>query len=549
MATPTRYTQPVLQEYLAKGYWSDTSLSELWDRNAAAVGDAEAIVDSRTRLTWTGAKQWIDRLASNFIQLGLERDEMVVAQLPNCVELSLLRVACEKAGLLLMQLLPALRRGDVEGILKRIEPAAIVVPVEHRGHGYLEMVNDIRPGLSRLRYLFVAGTQAPPGTISLRQVVTAPAAPKYSSGEMANRTIKGTDFFLVIHTSGTTGFPKFAEHPMCSRLSTFKVLADDCRLTGKDTVSIFGPAPASYNGFGYFAAPQFGARTVILERFDAREALAIIQKERITVAGMVPAQLQLMIDEPGFANYDLSSLRVVFCMGSFLPPDLAARAEKMTGATVVNVYGGVDSGAISYASVNDPPGVRFHTVGRPFPGTEIKLCDESGKTVGKGETGIIWARGPCLSSGFYGDPRQTWEVWTSDGWTNTGDIGRFDGGGNLVIMGRAKDVIIRGGQNIYPAEIESLLLAHPGIASVAVVAVPDAIMGEKACAFVVPRDGAELTFEGLVSYLKEKDIASFKLPERLEIVDKMPIVADTQKVDKKALREQLAASPPFSKGD
>ncbi len=531
----------MVRDYTAKGYWNNASLSELWDRNALARGDAEAIVDSRTRLTWGEAKLWIGRLASRFVELGLARDEMIVAQLPNCVELSLLRVACEKAGILLMQLLPALRRNDVEGILKRVEPAGVVVPSERGSHDYLGMINEIRPGLKKLRYLFVSGTEGPPDAISMRQVMTAAAPPKYQPEDLRPRTIPGTEFFLVIHTSGTTGFPKFAEHPMCSRLSTFKVLAQDCGVTSADTVSIFGPAPASYNGFGYFAAPQVGCRTVILERFDARQALNIIQKERITVLGLVPAQLQLMINEPDFKKFDLGSLRVIACMGSFLPPELGARAEETIGCTIINVYGGVDTGAISFVSSKDPPPVRFNTVGRPFPGTEIKLCDEKGRPVTKGGSGVIWARGPCLASGFYGDEQQTREVWTTDGWTSTGDIGEFDPSGNLVIKGRAKDVIIRGGQNIYPAEIESLLFTHPGIFNAAVVAMPDPVLGEKACAYVVLRDGRRFAFEELVSFLKDKDIASFKLPERLEIVDKMPIVADTQKVDKKALQEDIAA--------
>lgn len=530
----------MIAEYTAKGYWSPTPLSELWDRNARISPGVEAIVDSRTRLTWAGARTWIDRLASQLVDMGLERDEMIVAQLPNCVELSLLRVACEKAGVLLMQLLPALRRNEVEGILERVEPAGVVVPQTHGDRDYLGMIRDIRSCLPRLRHIFVDRGRPPPGAVSLREVMETAAALR-SPAELSRRTIPGTDFFLVIHTSGTTGFPKFAEHPMCSRLSTFRHLAGEYGITAGDTVSILGPAPASYNGFGYFAAPAVGARTVILERFDARETLRTIEKERITVLGLVPAQLQMMLNDPDFRRHDLSSVKIVCCMGAPLPRELAVAAEAAISACrVVQSYGGVDSGAITYTPLEDPPGMRFGTVGVPFPGTEIKLCNDSGQELKSREPGIIWARGPCLSSGFYRDEKQTWEVWTTDGYTNTGDVGKRSESGHLVIMGRSKDVIIRGGQNIYPAEIEAMLFAHPRIAGVAIVGMPDTVLGEKACACVVVRNGEKLTFDEMISYLKRKEIASFKLPERLEIIDHMPVVADTQKVDKKSLQKDIA---------
>jgi non-ribosomal peptide synthetase component E (peptide arylation enzyme) len=178
--------------------------------------------------------------------------------------------------------------------------------------------------------------------------------------------------------------------------------------------------------------------------------------------------------------------------------------------------------------------VRLPTLGKGSGGTEIKVVDKQGKEVAQGEVGEIWGRGPACASGYYKDPETTWAAWTKDGWFKMGDLGRFDGGGNLVLAGRKKDMIIRGGQNIYPVEIENLLSSHPKVADVAIVGMPDPAMGEKACAYVVPRPGQDLSFEEMVSFLREKGIATYKLPERLEFIDKLPLVGE-QKVNKKHL--------------
>ena len=187
----------------------------------------------------------------------------------------------------------------------------------------------------------------------------------------------------------------------------------------------------------------------------------------------------------------------------------------------------------------EPRDQRLLTVGRPSIANEVKIVDESGLEVRQGQVGEIMARGPMCGFGYYKDPEASMKVWTQDGWYHMGDLGKFDEKGNLILIGRAKDMIIRGGQNIYPLEIENLLLTHPKVLDVAIVGMPDPVMGEKACAYVVPKAGQEFKFDEMVSFLKEKKIANYKLPERLEIIGKLPAVAG-QKIDKKALQQAIA---------
>lgn len=210
------------------------------------------------------------------------------------------------------------------------------------------------------------------------------------------------------------------------------------------------------------------------------------------------------------------------------------------GCTVVQFYCSVDCGAATGHHWSEPLKVRLASVGKPVGGNEVKLVDRSGHEVTKGKDGEIMVRGPSFVSGYFKDPKATRQVWTEDGWYRTGDLGRFDEEGNLVIVGRKTECIIRGGQNIYPAEIEHMFISHPSVSEVAIVGMPDPTMSERACAYLVPEPGKDFSFEEMVSYLKSRNIASYKLPERLELVDKLPMVAEGQKVDKKRLQQDIA---------
>ena len=206
---------------------------------------------------------------------------------------------------------------------------------------------------------------------------------------------------------------------------------------------------------------------------------------------------------------------------------------------IVNGFGSVDSGVQVMNSPEAPREVRLLTVGRPLDGHKIKIVGEDEAELARGVVGELWLGGPLISSGYFKDPETTWQFWTKDGWFKTGDLAKVDGEGNLIIAGRKKDMIIRGGQNIYPVEIENMLLAHPKVADAAIVGMPDPIMGERSCAFVVPKAGQGFTFDEMVAYLKSKNIVAYKWPERLEIIDQLPVVGD-QKIDKKSLRDEIA---------
>ncbi|MFQ5826653.1 MAG: AMP-binding protein [Dehalococcoidia bacterium] len=539
MARPTRYTPEMIEEYIKNGLWEPVTLYDFWDRNARDCPHKEAVVDSRSRLTWPRAKELIDRWALGLAELGIGRDEVIVLQLPNCVEVDLLRVACERAGVLGLHVLTALRHREMEYILRETEAVGVAIPGVYRDFDYLSMVSEIRRNLPSLRHIFVLGDRAPQGAISIEEMIQRPLERERPSNHLEARSYPPTEVSIITLTTGTTGQPKFVEFPFGARHALGKILIEVLELSGDDIVGAFGPASAGPNCVAYFAAPRVAAKTVFQEHFKAEESLCLIQDERITVGLVVPAQLAMLVGYPDIKLYDLSSLRVWWCVGAPVPYQLRVDTEEKLGGAILTGLGAVDFGGNTSTSLDDPREVRLLTVGRPRGGTEIRLVDEAGRDVGKGEVGEVWGKGPSCASGYFGDPEATWQAWTEDGWFKMGDLGRFDEHGNLLIAGRKKDMLIRGGQNIYPVEVEDLLIMHPKVSDAAIVGMPDPIMGERACAYVVPKPGQQLTFEEVLAFLKGQGLALYKLPERLEITDGLPLVGE-QKVDRKALAADIA---------
>jgi non-ribosomal peptide synthetase component E (peptide arylation enzyme) len=538
MAKATRYTKELIDEYTAKGYWKSTTLCELWDRNAGSFPDEEAIVDSKVRLTWSQAKQWIDRLALGFIELGIRRDDAIVMQLPPMVENLLLRVACEKAGILCLPAARTLRHAEMQHILNRLKPAGLVILPEFAGFGYLKMLEEIRPSIPKIPHIFVIGEKVPQGTASLEDLIEQPLEKKHPAAWFEGRTFSAFETSLILHTTGTTGMPKLVENAMCAQLwrgeSYIKLLG----LTTEDTIGMFAPVAGGPNGPVFFTAPRVPAKVAILEKWETEEALKLIQREKVTTGFLVPTMLINMIRHPDFDSYDVSSLRVVWTGGAPISYHQALEVEKKLGCPLLQHYGSIDADICTISAPEDAPEIRLFTVGKPLASPEIKLVDEEGREVGKGETGEVWGQGPASTPGYYGDEEATRQAWEG-GWFKMGDLARWDDEGNLVIVGRKKDLIIRGGQNIYPVEVENSLRTHPKVLDAAIVGMPDPIMGQKCCAFVVLRERETFPFEEMVGFLKEKKFAPYKLPERLEFVECLPRVGDQQKVDKKVLEQRI----------
>jgi len=538
MAKVTRYTKDMVDEYISKGYWTGETTAELWDRNAGLFGNEEALVDSRKRLTWSQIKQRSDSMATNLLDTGFQRDELIFLLVPNCVESYIVRLACEKAGVLCFTALTGIRELEIEYILKNYGIKGIVVQSQFRSFDYNRAISGMMSGLPDLKYIFSIGDNIPENTISIEEICSKPVG---NLNRLEETSFKMDEVAIIALTSGTTGMPKVAEHPAGSRIALgdsyhkkLDLKKDDIILNVINAVAGLG-APICYSSV------RPGAKTVMMEIWNAKEALKVIEKERPTVLLTTPAQLAMLLQEHDFDKYDTSSFRVVYCGTSPLSYEIAKAGEVKLKIPVLNAYGSFDGGGISGTSVYDKEETRLHTAGQPHYGNEVIIIDEQDNEVARGEEGELTFRGPCTCSGYYKDMERTKEMWGTlgkDGWFHTGDLAKLDGENNIILTGRKKEIIIRGGQNIYPSEIEGLLFMHPKVKHVAVVPMPDPIMGEKACAFVTTKDNEEVTFEEMIAFLMEKKIAKYKLPERLEIRESLPL-RDEQKVAKNGLIEEI----------
>jgi non-ribosomal peptide synthetase component E (peptide arylation enzyme) len=536
----------MVQEFLSKGYWTQETFFDFYERNAREYGDREALVDSKYRVTWAEAKKLVDAMAVSWVELGIPRDARIIIQSPNSVYGFLARIASERAGLISLTVYPYLREKELEYMVERTEATAVVIPREYRNFDYLGMYKGLQKRFPHLKSIFLFDDEvpasAPPGTHSLTRMAQERAKKPVDAAVLASRRLDPIwDVVALTTTTGTTGLPKLVEWPMAPRVCTSKARIQIWDLTHNDVTMAIAPHAGGAAGtLTYFAAPLAGAKTVMLEEFTPEGALALIEKEKATAIGVVPTHLVRML-EADTAKYDLSSLRFIRSAGGYLPPQVAEEAERVFGAVITSDLGTQDMGSVSGCRVDDPKDLRRRTVGRMLPGNQVRLMDEKNeKEVPEGEPGVLWFRGPHAPAGYYRDEALTATVFDPDGWTTTGDIVKFDQG-CLWILGRAKDMIIRGGQNIYPAEIEGLLNEHPKVASVAIVAYPDREMGERACACVVPKAGQGLGFDEMTAFLKSKKLAMFKLPEKLVLMDSLPIVGDSGKIDKKVLKREIEA--------
>lgn len=542
---PIRYQQQMVDEFLKDGYWTQELFFDFWERNAREYGDREALVDSKYRVTWAEAKRLVDAIACTWVQMDIPQSSRIIIQSPNSVYGFLARIAAERAGLISLTVYPYLRERELTYMVERTEATAVVILHEYRNFNYLEMYKELQRQFPHLKKIFLFDDEvpesAPEATYSLTKLAQQAAAKPIDEEIFRARRLDPIwDVALLTTTSGTTGIPKLVEWPTAPRVCTSKGRVGIWNLTKDDiTMAIAPHAGGAAGTLTYFAAPLAGAKTVMLEEFDPEAALALIEKERATAIGVVPTHLVRML-EADTSKYDLSSLRFIRSAGGYLSPQIAEEAEEKFGAVITSDLGTQDMGSVSGCRVEDSKELRRRTVGRMLPGNKVKLLGEDGNEVPEGEPGILYFRGPHAPAGYYRDEELTSTVFDADGWTSTGDIVKFDQE-CLWILGRAKDMIIRGGQNIYPAEIEGLLNEHPKVASVAIVGYPDREMGERACAYVIPKAGQDFTFDEMVKFLKDKKLAMYKLPERLEVVAEFPAVGDSGKVNKETLKKDIAA--------
>jgi non-ribosomal peptide synthetase component E (peptide arylation enzyme) len=434
------------------------------------------------------------------------------------------------------------RQTELLDIATRTGAVGIVIPRQYRKFDHYEMAKDLQNDLPHLKHIVLIGDDVPADCISLQKIMDHPYEEEYDPIELIARKVDAVEEVgFLVTTTGTTGLPKLIEHRIAARdIWTAKAHVRNWELGPDDCVLAIAPLAGAAGGTPtYVTAPVAGAKVALEYQYKGEETLAFMEKERVTLIALVPTQLARLLELP-VDKYDLSSLRIIKTAGGYLPPPLAKKAEAAFACPILGTYGTQDTGSISGVPITATDEQRYTTVGRLHPGIETKILDDAGKQVEPGGVGTLWFKGPGNSIGYYKDLEKTMnEAFDQEGFATPGDLVTLSDDGYLKIMGRKKNIIIRGGQNIYPREIEDYLLTHPNVTNVAVVPMPDPTMGERACAFVTLKEGETLTFDEMIDFLKTKKIAPFKLPERLEVLEALPLVGESGKIDNKAMVKMI----------
>jgi fatty-acyl-CoA synthase len=523
-------TQPLLGE----------TIGENLERTAARFPDNLALVSrhQNRRYTYAELNAAVDEVARGLLALGLEVGDRIGIWSPNCYEWVLVQYATAKAGVILVNVNPAYRTSELAYALKQSGCRMLIAARSFKTSDYEAMIEEVRPDLPALEKVVLLGTD---GWDSL--LAGAASVPD----EVLRERMAGLQFddpINIQYTSGTTGFPKGATLSHHNILNNGYFIGEACRYTEADAVCI--PVPF-YHCFGMvlgnLACTTHGAAIVIPEAgFEPGATLEAVAAERCTSLYGVPTMFIAELEHPDFDKYDLSSLRTGIMAGSPCPVEVMKQVvSRMHMDEVTIAYGMTETSPASTQTVpEDSLEHRVSTVGRVHPHVEVKIIDpETGRVVQRGVPGELCTRGYSVMAGYWDDPERTAEAIDKAGWMHTGDLATMDADGYVNIVGRIKDMIIRGGENIYPREIEEFLYTHPDVSDVQVIGVPDVKYGEELMAWVKLREGAVVTEDDLKEFCKGR-IAHYKVPRYIKFTDEFPMTV-TGKIQKFRMREQAVA--------
>ncbi|MFE7932300.1 (2,3-dihydroxybenzoyl)adenylate synthase [Streptomyces sp. NPDC057456] len=517
--------------YRAAGHWRGETFGGVLRARAAAHPDRVALVDpAPERRTWTYREldERADRLAAGFAARGIGRGDRVVVQLPNVGEFVEVVFALFRIGALPVYALPAHRYTEVSWFCSFTEAVAYVVPDTHAGFDHRELASRVRKAAPALRHVFVAGE--PGEHTPLSEVPCAPDGPRTEPRphELAFLQLSG----------GTTGVPKLIPRTHDDYLYSLRGSNEICGVDADTRFLVVLPAAHNFpmSSPGWLGVLYAGGTTVLCPKPDPATAFPLVERERITMTGLVPPLALVWTEAAAAARPDLSSLELVLVGGAKYSAEAARRLEPALGCRLMQVFG-MAEGLVNYTRLDDDPETVATTQGRPISADdEVRIVDDAGHDVPEGEFGQLLTRGPYTIRGYWKAPEHNAKAFTEDGFYRTGDIVRRTPSGHLVVEGRAKDQINRGGEKIAPEEIENIVLAHPSVHDVSVVSVPDPYLGERSLAYVILRAGAApLKPAAVKRFVREFGVAAYKVPDLVEFVDAFPHTG-VGKVNKKQLR-------------
>jgi len=531
------------------------TFGNMFDEIVLTYPENEAIVSGGQRINYREYKEKVDNLAQGLLSLGVKRSDKVSILMANYPEWLYSIFAIAKIGAVIVPINTRYKTAELQYILRHSETITLIMMDEFLNIDYLKMLAEICPpvsqcppgkiesaGLPDLKNVIILGKRKLPGTFLFQEIMAKGEGKKFQGElEKIQSSLDANDVVNIVYTSGTTGDPKGAMLTHRGIMNNAYNCGEIQKLTRKDRLLIYVPL---FTAFGCvnmaMAAITHGATSVLTPSFEAKTSLEIIQKERVTCIYNVPTMLTMLLEIPSLSNYDLEYLRTGLIGGAPLAENLLLETVHKLGIKELTVgYGLTETCAISTQTrVGDSIELMAKTVGRPMPGVEMKCVDPAtGKELGFGQQGEICIRGFNIMKGYYKNPGETAKTIDRDGWLFSGDLGTVEKNGYVTITGRKKDMIISGGFNVYPAEVEDYLFRHPKVKQVQVVGVPDHKMGEVALAFVAVKEGMSCTEKEIITFCQGK-IAGYKIPKYVRFISEFPLTS-SGKIQKFKLKEMV----------
>ena len=537
----TPYKKKDAEKYNKFRWWPGLTFGDILDRAADIHPEKEAFVDRETRLTYGEAREKTNKLAIGLIDVGIQSLDRVLVQLPNWNEFVFAYFALQKIGAIPVLLIDRYRQFEINHLVSLTGATSWIVASRYRKTDYIPIINDVlkeHPEVKNVIAVRGGGDQQP--FSSLERLIEEAELREENLARLAERR---PDPMQVAHmgpTGGTTGAPKIVPRTHNSLINGIEYCSLSWEQTSEDINLLAGPIGHDLTfSKGFIGSIITLGKVIFLDSTDNEDICKTIEREKVTSIIWVPTLAQMLLQYEGLNKYDLSSLRKMHSAGGTSHPDLVKDVTEKLGMKFYNGYGATE-GMTTITRPRDDLAIICTTVGRPTcPYDTYKVIDRDGNELPPNTQGELVLKGPGVFTGYYQNPEENKKAFTKDGFFKTGDVAKIDEKGYITLTGRIKEMINRGGESISATEIESLINRHPDVALVAVIPMPDPLMGERVCAYIQPKPGAQLTFDEIISFLRGQKASVLQLPERIEFIDAMPYTG-AQKMDKKSLQEDIA---------
>jgi len=535
----TPYKEEDAEKYNRLRWWAGLTFGDILDKAADIYPDKEALVDSKSRLTYAQVREKTNRLAISLMELGIKPQDRVLVQLPNWNEFVYCYFALQKIGAIPVLLIARYRQYEIDHLCRLTDATAWIVPEKYGKVSYLPIIDDVLKDNPQIKHIILVRERNHKRFSNVERLIDGADLTEDNLLKLAERR---PDPMQVAHmgpTGGTTGLPKVVPRTHNDYLCRVEYAARSWELNNNDTLLVAAPIGHDLAfSIGLCSSIFTFGKVVMLDSTEPEDICRAIEKEKVTATAWVYTLSSMLINFEGLSDYDLSSFGKMYSPGGTATIEMIRDFNEKLGCIYINAYGGTEGMNVQTRLDYDMETVQ-RSVGKPTcPYDTYRIVDEKGRELPPNTPGEIAVKGPGVFTGYYNAPEENEKVFDKNGFFRTGDLAMKDESGNIILTGRIREMIKRGGESISTVEIENLIIQHPDVAAVAVIGMPDPVMGEKACAYIQSKPGAKLTFDEIISFLKGKDASVLQLPERIEFMDSLALTK-TNKVDKRALEDDI----------